>query len=213
MNQPADDQPTLLRERLDQLADTVDGGESFDGARLYRLSVRRQRRRIAAATGLIAAGVIMAAALGSVARPEASPEILPPSADSPSPSSGCEIPDRLAQAIEMGALTEEEACRIVRRGEQAIEARQRPPDFPEGPSLVIEGSVNQEWVAQCRTGSFPVGEGYKAAELYCNAILKIAAGELEPNETCGPPECSHPGTPVWAYGEAELRALADTNRE
>ena len=130
----------------------------------------------------------------------------------PSPSSGCEIPDRVAQAIELGALSEKEACRIVRRGEQAIEARLGPPDFLEGPSLVIEGSVNQRWVAQCRTGSFPVGEGYKTAELYCNAILKIAAGELEPNETCGPPECSQPGTPVWAYGEADLRALADADR-
>src|SRR5262245_34823683 len=81
--------------------------------------------------------------------------------DPPSPTStGCELPARLAEAVELGVMTEEEACRTVRKGEQATEARQGAPDFPEGPSLVVEGSVNQEWVAQCRTGSFPVGEGY-----------------------------------------------------
>lgn len=66
MNLPADDNATQLRERLDQLADSVRAGDSIDGAQLYRQGVRRRRRRGAAATGLIAAAaalVIVAAAI------------------------------------------------------------------------------------------------------------------------------------------------------
>jgi hypothetical protein len=66
MNQPADDNATQLRERLDQLADSVPAGDSIDGAQLYRQGVRRRRRRGAAAAGLIAAAaalVVVAAAI------------------------------------------------------------------------------------------------------------------------------------------------------
>jgi hypothetical protein len=65
MNQPADHE-TTLRERLDQLADSVPARDSIDGAQLYRQGVRRRRQRGAAATGLIAAAtalVIVAAAI------------------------------------------------------------------------------------------------------------------------------------------------------
>jgi hypothetical protein len=119
------------------------------------------------------------------------------SPSSPSPSNGCEIPHKLAGAIELGAqaLTGEEACRIVRQGQQEIEARQGPPDFPEGPSLVIEGSVNQEWVTQCRTGSFPLGEGYTTAELYCNAILKSPTANCSPTTPAAHPNAPKPEHP------------------
>ena len=83
MNLPADDNATQLRERLDQLADSVPVGDSIDGAQLYRQGVRRRRRRGAAATGLIAAAaalVIVAAAIwlpgtidGSEQRPSDGP--------------------------------------------------------------------------------------------------------------------------------------------
>jgi len=107
-------------------------------------------------------------------------------------------------------VTEREACWFEEIRELGPE-----PDFvlrdPLG--LLIEGDVNEKWVAQCRrTGSFRTGEGYEAAELHCNAILKVAAGELEPTKICGPPHCSEPGTPIWFFSEAELRDLADADR-
>jgi len=55
MNDPADDRATLLRERLDRLADSVSSGSGTDGAQLYRRSLRRRRRRVAATTALAAA--------------------------------------------------------------------------------------------------------------------------------------------------------------
>ncbi len=55
MNDPADDRATLLRERLDRLADSVSAGSGRDGAQLYRRSLRRRRRRVAATTALAAA--------------------------------------------------------------------------------------------------------------------------------------------------------------
>lgn len=119
-------------------------------------------------------------------------------------SNGCEIPDELQQDIAAGGLTEERACEWVRLGERAITARQGPPDFSEGPSLVIEGSVHDDMVAACRAGTFNSGEGAEVDGLYCNTILKIAAGELKPTRTCEPPECSAP-KPLWEYGEAQLR--------
>ena len=55
MNDPVDHRATLLRERLDRLADSVSPGSGADGAQLYRRSVRRRRRRVAATTALAAA--------------------------------------------------------------------------------------------------------------------------------------------------------------
>jgi hypothetical protein len=141
-----------------------------------------------------------------------------PSANSPQASStgsgGCVIPDRFADEVEMGLMTEERACQVVRDMERARAIREgliTPDyDFPEGPSLVIEGYVHEDSVAECRAGTYDSGDGF--ADLYCNAMLKIAAGELEPNDTCGPPACPEEGTPVWAYGEKELRELREMAR-
>ncbi len=204
MNQPADDKATtVLRERLDQLASSVEGGDNIDGAQLYRQGMRRRRRRIAATTGLIAiALVVVGAAIGTAVRQEASPE---PS--SPSPSSDCEIPEQWVPAIEAGALTEEKACQELQPGDQQIPTAPHVMHNPGGPSLVIEGWLHKGWLAQCRNGSFPLGEGYKDAELYCNAVLKIAAGELEPTHICEPQDCGNLKL-LWAYDEAELRDLA-----
>ena len=127
------------------------------------------------------------------------------------PTSGCQLADRQARAVELGWVTEKEACGI----EKTLRELGPEPDIalPEGRlGLLIEGTAYEKWVAQCRTGSFPIGEGYKAADLYCNAILKVAAGELEPTKICGPPRCAEPRTPIWAYNEAELRDLAEDNR-
>jgi len=54
MNHPADNRATVLRERLDRLADGVSTGNGPDGAQLYRRSLRRRRRRAAATTALAA---------------------------------------------------------------------------------------------------------------------------------------------------------------
>ena len=118
------------------------------------------------------------------------------------------------EEVERGFLTEERACECARATERMRKIRQGiiTPDysFPEGPSLVVEGQVDDGSVAECRAGTYDSGDAY--ADLYCNAMLMIAAGELEPTGTCGPPACPEEGTPVWAYGEPELRDLADANR-
>ena len=88
-------------------------------------------------------------------------------------------------------MTEKEACGI----QKTLRELGPEPDFavPEVRlGLLVEGTVYEKWVAQCRTGSFPIGEGYEAADLYCSAILKVAAGELEPTEVCGPPNARGP---------------------
>jgi hypothetical protein len=213
MNAPMEDRSELLHEQLDQLASSVSGGETIDGVQLYRQGVRRRRGRIAVAAGVatavVAAGV---AAFGTVVHPEAFPGVGP--ASDPS-GSGCEIPERWAPAVESGALSEEEACQAVLEGEGEIAARQGGPvdyRFPEGPSLVIQGTVNETWVTECRNGTFHSDYGAEAEDLLCNAILKIAAGELRPTELCGPPDCSEPATPVWAYGQAQLREPAGADR-
>ena len=168
------------------MAGTQDEAASFVAA--------RRRRRIVVVTGLVAAGVvIMGAAIGSAVQERASSD-----SSSPVPSSGCEIPDRWTPAIEAGALNKEKACQELRPGQQEIPTTPQVMHSPEGPSLAIEDWVHEEWIPQCRTGSFPLGEGNKAAKLYCNAILKVAAGELEPTHICEPPECSEPEL-VWAY--------------
>lgn len=183
------------------MADTENEAASF-------VAARRRRRIAVVVSGLVAAGVIIVgAAIGSAVQDGTSTD---PS--SPRPSSGCEIPDRWAPAIEAGALTKEKACQELHPGEQEIPTAPHVMHSPEGPSLAIEDWVHEEWIAQCRTGSFPIGEGYKTAELYCNAILKIAAGELEPTHICEPPECSEPEL-IWAYDEAQLRDLAAADRK
>lgn len=206
MNQPADDKAAVLRERLDQLASNVSGGDDLDGAQLYRQGVRRRRRRIAVTAGLVAAAVVAAgAAIGSAVQPEASPD---PS--TPAPSNGCDIPVTWAPALEAGALTEQKACQELQPGEQEIPTASGIMHTPEGRSLAIESWVHADMVQQCRSGSYPIGEDYQAAELYCNAILKIAAGELEPTHICEPPECSKPEL-IWSYDEAQLRDLLPTS--
>ena len=214
MSQPADDQTTRLRERLDQLADSVSAGNSIDGAQLYRQGVRRRRRRIAAAAGLAAAAVvIVGAAIGSAVQSESSsPEPPAPAASdpvSPAPSDGCVLTHQLAHGVELGAVTEEQACQLAEAGEQENEARQEPQN---GGVFAIEGKVQEDMVADCRAGTSDFGETAEDIDLNCNAILKIAAGELKPTRICDPPECSEPGTPLWEYSEAELRDLADANR-
>lgn len=169
--------------------------------------VRRRRRHIAATTGLIAAAVvIVGAAIGAAVRQEASPD---PS--SPAPSSGCEIPDQWTPAIEAGVLTEQQACRELQPGEQDIPASYRAHfregPYPDNPILIIHRwPPPEEWIADCRTGNLP-NRAYEAAQLACNALLKIAAGELEPTHICEPPQCSKPKL-VWAYGPDQLRNLA-----
>ena len=59
MNHPADHRATLLRERLDRLANGVPAGSGTDGAQLYRRSLRRRRRRVAASTALVAAATAL----------------------------------------------------------------------------------------------------------------------------------------------------------
>jgi hypothetical protein len=70
--------------------------------------------------------------------------------------------------------------------------------------------VHADTLQACRDGTYDSGDN--AADLYCNAMLMIDAGELEPNDTCDPPACPEPDTPVWAYGEKELRDLAEANQ-
>ena len=206
MSQPADHKPTVLRERLDQLADSVSGGDTLDGTQLYRQGVRRRRRRIAATTALIAVAVVIAGAvLGSAVRPEASPEIGPGPASTTEPD-GCVIPTRFESDVESGLLTEEKACEYAR----AMDGLATPEhSFPGGPSIVVEGQVHEDTVAECRAGTYDSGDSF--ADLYCNAFLKIAAGALDPTGTCGPPICPE-GTPVWIYDEAQLHDLADGHR-
>ncbi len=45
---------TLLRERLDQIANSVTGGDLIDGASLYRQSMARERHRHALWGGVAA---------------------------------------------------------------------------------------------------------------------------------------------------------------
>jgi Protein of unknown function (DUF2613) len=53
--------PTLLRERLHQLADSQPGGGRIDGVQLYRQGLRlRRRRRIGVAAAAAACGVLVA---------------------------------------------------------------------------------------------------------------------------------------------------------
>jgi len=214
MSLPGEDQTRVLRERLDQLADSVAGGDRIDGAELYRRGVRRRRRRIAASIGLVAAGVVVAAvALGSAVQSESSsPEPPAPAASNPSspePSDDCVLTEQLAHGVELGAITEEQACQLAKAGEQENEARQEPPN---GGVFAIEGEVQEDMVADCRAGTSDFGGTAEDIDLYCNAILKIAAGELKPTRICDPPECSDPGTPLWEYSKAELRDLPDANR-
>jgi hypothetical protein len=65
MNDPADDRATLLRERLDRLADSVSAGSGTDGAQLYRRSLRRRRRRVATTTAVVAAATALVVAGGA----------------------------------------------------------------------------------------------------------------------------------------------------
>ena len=177
--------------------------------------MRRRRRRIAAAAGLAVVGVVLAgAAIGSVVQPEASPKIGPAPASSTG-SGGCVVPDRFAEEVEMGLMTEERACEVGRFMERARAIRDGlvTPDysFPEGPSLVVEGQVHDDTVAECRAGTYDSGDGF--ADLYCNAFLMIAAGDLKPNDTCGPPACPEEDTPVWAYGEKNSATSPSNRRE
>jgi hypothetical protein len=217
MSRPADDQTTLLRERLARLADSVDGGDSIDGAQLYHRALRRRRRRIVITAGLATAGVVIAgAALGSVVRPNASPPEKIAPADTPSnppspppssdTSSGCQLSDTLAEVVDLGMMTRKEACRVVKRGEQAEYAREHPEEFSKyGGQLVVEGYAHADLVADCRAGRTITSEHN---DITCNALIMIADGELEPNGTCGPPACPEEGTPLWHYTVAELRDLA-----
>jgi hypothetical protein len=66
MKDPADDRATLLRDRMDRLADSVPAGGGTDGAQLYRRSLQRRRRRIAAtmvATAAVTATVLVGGAI------------------------------------------------------------------------------------------------------------------------------------------------------
>lgn len=85
---------TSLQERLDQLAQSVAGGDHIDGAGLYRESMARARRRRASLVSMAAAatvaGVVVVASLVSTGgNPVPGPESPPGSVD-PSDSSGLE---------------------------------------------------------------------------------------------------------------------------
>jgi hypothetical protein len=209
MSAPAHDE--LLRERLDRLANSVSGGDAINGVQLYRRGVRR--RRIAVTAGVAAAVVVVAsaAAVASVVGAGGSSSPGPASDPSPPTPDTCVLPADYAELVDAGAMTRGEACRRVRADEQrASEADQ----FPDGPSLVIEDHLPSGWAAQCRAGTYDSSAGGEEVDaLYCNAILKIADGELEPNGTCDPPECPEPDTPVWAYSEEQLRDLMDQPEE
>jgi hypothetical protein len=69
--------------------------------------------------------------------------------------------------------------------------------------------VHQDSVEECRAGTYNSGDG--AEVLYCNAILMIAAGELEPTHICEPSDCGKLKL-LWAYDEAQLRDLAQGER-
>lgn len=133
----------------------------------------------------------------------------PRTSSSSDSGSGCELSDRWATSIEIGAISEESACQLVELAEQ--EVRQGPPEFRSGPSLLIEGTVGKDLVGDCRTSTFHSGGGAEIDALYCNAILELADGELKPTETCGPPRCSEPGTPIWSFSKAQLRQIAEVN--
>jgi hypothetical protein len=158
--------------------------------------------------GVFGAGAGLAAAQGNAS-----------SAGAPQPSRSdrdrnCELPREYVELVKVGALTEKEACeRLLEDRQRAGEGGTGTPDFPEGPSLVMEAYAPPKLVGQCRDGTYDSSAGDKEIDaLYCNAILKVANGELEPNETCRPPECPEPGTPVWAYSEEQLRDLMEGER-
>jgi hypothetical protein len=118
------------------------------------------------------------------------------------------LTEQLAHGVELGAVTEEQACRLAKAGEEENEARQEPQN---GGIFDIEGKVQADMVADCRAGTSDFGGTAEDIDLNCNAILEIAAGELKPMRICDPPECSEPGTPLWEYSEAQLRELAQSN--
>ena len=64
MNYPADDRATMLRERLDRLANSVPVEGGTEGDELYRRSLRRRRHRVAGTTVLVGAASALIAVGG-----------------------------------------------------------------------------------------------------------------------------------------------------
>jgi len=98
MNDPADHRETLLRDRLDRLAETVSAASGTDSAQLYRRSLRRRRRRLAAASVLVTATTALVVAGGATWLPgvdeDGSPRVTqdqPPAAGQDSAEARAEV--------------------------------------------------------------------------------------------------------------------------
>ncbi len=128
MNDPADNRATLLRERLDRLANSVSAGGGADGAQLYRRSLRRRRRRVVATTVLAAAAtalVVVGVAIWLPAMNDAGPprpqDGQPPVAEQDSADARAEVlagvddpGGRTAgQTVEVSQTEAERRCTIV----------------------------------------------------------------------------------------------------
>jgi hypothetical protein len=137
----------------------------------------------------------------------ADPKVLAP-VQASNPSSGCQLPEQWAPAIEAGALSEQTACQELQPGEQQIPSAPPVMHMPGGHSLAIEGWVHEDSLEACRSGTYDSGDDAEA--LYCNAMLMIADGQLEPTHICEPSACGKLKL-LWAYDEAQLRNLAAGN--
>jgi hypothetical protein len=99
MNDPADHRSTLLRERLDRLADSVSAGSHADGAQLYRRSLRRRRRRVAATTAMAAAATAVAVVGGATWLPGLNDDSAPRPRQGQPPVAAQDDPDARAKVL------------------------------------------------------------------------------------------------------------------
>jgi hypothetical protein len=91
--------PTLLRDRLDRLADSLPAGTATDGARLYRQSLRRRRRRVAGTTVLAATATALVVVGGAAWLPGAGDDGSPRPREGQPPVAGQGDPDARAAVL------------------------------------------------------------------------------------------------------------------
>ena len=99
MNDPADNRATLLRERLDRLANSVSAGGGTEGAQLYRRSLRRRRRRVVATTALAAAATALVVVGGAIWLPAMNDAGAPRPQDGQPPVAGQDSADARAEVL------------------------------------------------------------------------------------------------------------------
>lgn len=129
---------TPLRERLDQIANSVIGCDLIDGASLYRQSMARERHRHAlwggVAAAAVVAGVVIFASLvdvGTGGNPRIAPASPPPlvePSDSSDPGAVCPVGEERAvfPGIPRGESTS--VPRLTADGPARRRTRRRGPD-------------------------------------------------------------------------------------